>query len=185
MSDTSPVEPIGRHVVPPIDRKGEESDGMGARITCGVLPTLAGGIVMNVYGRSRSSHIAYSILGVLLLFPMSVAARSPLSDSLDVRISEAQEVESSVFVSPLHPDVVFVGNNGLRTSVSLDGGQTWVNTFIIDNGFDPAVVISANPAFGDSGRFVVNYLRTPPDKTLFITFKDAPHDSFSTPHTKR
>jgi hypothetical protein len=108
----------------------------------------------------RVLHVG--LLSFSLLYAQVSHSRSPLTDSLDVRISPNNESESSVFVSPLDPNVVLVSNNvlggaGMGQSgwISTDGGKTWTHAAPVGLGGDPAAAISGNTSFTPNGRFVI------------------------------
>lgn len=119
---------------------------------------------------------AVAILTTVILTPSFSIARTPLTDSLDVRISNTQEWESSVFVSPLNPNIILVANNGIEAWISEDGGSTWQNDFpYISGGYDPSVAICANSSLGEDGRFFVKYLTSGTgEKPQIVRYKDGP-----------
>src|SRR5262245_55608435 len=128
------------------------------------------------------------LLATTLLVSLPAIAsygRSPMADSVDVQINLSNpgvEYESSVFVSPIDPNIILIGNNrtlpgpdGLRVIywTSQDGGRTWTSNFSIHNGFagDPAAAISAK-----QGRFLANFLRevsVGSVKTQWLRYKDS------------
>ena len=126
-------------------------------------------------------YLFFAVL-VALVHTSSYGAPSH-TDTPDVRITDGLEVESSVFVSPLNPDVVLVSNNrltgnppssdGVSAWISTDGGMTWVDqgSPLPNSHGDPACVISR--AASPYGRFVANYIGAPVREQI-ASFKDDP-----------
>lgn len=119
------------------------------------------------------------LLMPLLLLASIVEARPPLADSADVRVRDVTQHESSVFVSPLNPNVVLVVSNAAGASTSTDGGLTWSG-----NGnhvqADPAAAIIGSATYGSHGRFVA--ISNPGSACtggLCANYKDAAGDSWT------
>jgi len=55
------------------------------------------------------------VVALLVLIPTSGVARSPLADSIDVQIGTSGTKESSVFISPLDPNVILAVAGGIDT----------------------------------------------------------------------
>ncbi len=111
-------------------------------------------------------------------------ARSPLTDSTDVQISAALEFENSVFVSPLDPNVILVGNNTVASGVpqvnfwiSTDAGKTWASNFVSPlQSTDPTAAISGNIA--PSGRFLAGFYQVS-QHDVRLRYKDNTSNAWS------
>jgi hypothetical protein len=114
------------------------------------------------------------------LFPARLLARTPNTDSTDVRIPTTHsEVENSIAVSPLNSKVLLLSNiaeasgfGGVTSWISLDAGKTWLTTdslVLSPSRSDPAVAIGRSG--GTNGRYFVNHL----DSSIYdlgIHYKD-------------
>lgn len=121
-------------------------------------------------------------IAVIYLMPAMSYARSPLTDSTDVKVSVGgSEVEDHIVVSPLDPKLLLVSSilveTGVKTWISQDAGKTWRKFGnLISGGVDPIGAIS--PHVGSVGRFLTNTVQVEID----VDYKDTLDSTASLTH---